>query len=383
MAAAKDTLYFPSLNGLRAIAAFVVLFTHVERYKQIAGNPSILTVAFNSFAGGLSVSFFFVLSGFLITSLLLREKTTTGSIRIGKFLQRRVRRIWPLYYTVLLAGYLISIFLLKDTSANLLTNGLILNLLLLPNIAFAFDKIPEILIQVWSIGTEEQFYFLWPYLVKKFPVKALLKIFVGIILVWFAARLVINLSAGSDSLWNKLLFRTRIDCMAIGALAALYLLSARSGEKSMFVPNVAVTAGKKNRSGWAPLYSVTGGWMLAAVFAGLLWISWRYNMSIYQCYSVLFAVVILRVIRMPGSILETRPLRYLGKISYGIYLLHHFWVYFVFRAWPGGSGIFDKSPAGDLGAFAVVSLLTVASAMLSYELFESRFLRKRLSPQAV
>src|SRR5882757_10400577 len=90
----NEKFYFPSLTGLRAIAAFGVLFTHVERYRITTGQPAMIGAPLNSFIGGLAVTFFFVLSGFLITSLLLREKESSGTVRIATFLKRRALRIW-------------------------------------------------------------------------------------------------------------------------------------------------------------------------------------------------------------------------------------------------------------------------------------------------
>ena len=159
---------------------------------------AIIDLKFNSFLGSLPVTFFFVLSGFLITSLLLVEKAETGTIRIKRFLTKRARRIWPLYYLVLAAGYGISIFVLGDTSANVLANGLIVNALLLPNVAFAFGLIPDMLIQIWSIGTEEQFYLVWPFLLRRMQEKNLAMVFAGIICFWLVARIVLRLAGISD-----------------------------------------------------------------------------------------------------------------------------------------------------------------------------------------
>jgi len=364
MAAAKDAVYFPSLHGLRAVAAFAVLFTHVERYKQAMGRPSCWGMPFNSLVGSLAVTFFFVLSGFLITSLLLRERAGTGYIDIKKFLAKRMLRIWPLYYTVLIGGYLVSIFLLKDTPSDSLRNGFFLNLFLLSNVAFALNKIPEVLIQIWSIGTEEQFYFLWPFLLKRLRIKALARCFILLIIGWFVVRLLVARLAGADSFLNILLYRTRIDCMAIGGLAALPVLH------------------KRGLRGYpAQLYKIIlhrmSLWIACLAFAGLLWISWKYNVSLYQGYAILFAVILLQVIHRPVRLLETAPVKYAGKISFGIYLLHHFWVFFVFKVWPGSNGLLDTSPLGDLAAFGIVSLLTLITASLSYEYFESRFLRRK------
>src|ERR1044071_5481753 len=91
-------IYFPGLNGLRFLAASAVIITHVELLKGVLGLPNHWKnpVLFN--LGGLGVYFFFVLSGFLITYLLLSEKNMTGHISIKKFYFRRIFRIWPIYY---------------------------------------------------------------------------------------------------------------------------------------------------------------------------------------------------------------------------------------------------------------------------------------------
>jgi peptidoglycan/LPS O-acetylase OafA/YrhL len=329
----------------------------------------LVELKFNSFLGGLSVTFFFVLSGFLITSLLLTEKTATGTIDVRRFLAKRALRIWPLYYLVLAAGYGISIFVLRDTPANLFANGLILNALLLPNLAFAFGLIPEILIQIWSIGTEEQFYLIWPFLLRRTPEKNLVTIFVGIICFWLVARIVLRLLGVSDDWLNILLFRTRIDCMAIGAFAALLLLCRERGTEQ-----------------WAGLsrliYHPVTGWVASLLFLLLLWLSFKYHVSLYQLYAVLSAILLLRVIRRPAAWLESGALRYLGKISYGIYLLQHFVIFVIFKAWIDKSGAPQLagfgSRIGGIGIFLLAVLLTTGLAALSYSFFESRFLKRKV-----
>ncbi len=342
----------------------------MERIRQPLGMTAIIDLKFNSFLGGLPVTFFFVLSGFLITSLLLAEKAETGTIRVKRFLTRRARRIWPLYYLVLAAGYGISIFVLGDTSANVLANGLLVNLLLLPNLAFALGLIPDILIQIWSIGTEEQFYLVWPFLLRRMKEKNLVRVFVGIICFWLVARVVLRLVGISDDWLNILLFRTRMDCMAIGAFAALLLRQRESGTEK-----------------WAGVSRLVDhqltGWVASVVFLLLLLLSYRYQVSLYQLYAVLSAILILRVIRRPASWLESGVFRYLGKISYGIYLLQHFVIFFIFKAWiekqwrPPFTG-FPGSRIGGIGIFLLAVLLTTGLAALSYTFFESRFLKRKV-----
>lgn len=324
---------------------------------------------FNEFLGGLAVTFFFVLSGFLITSLLLTEKAETGTILVKRFLTRRALRIWPLYYLVLAAGYGISFFVLGDIPSNPFANGLVLNVLLLPNLAFAFGLIPDILIQIWSVGTEEQFYLVWPFLLKRAKAGNLVAIFFAIIGFWLVARGIVS-SLGTNYTWlNIFLFRTRVDCMAIGGLAALLLSGRERGAKR-----------------WASverlIYHPLTGWVAFFGFLFLLFLSYRFHVSLYQLYALLSGLLILRLIEQPSPLLESGILRYLGKISYGIYLLQHFVIFFLFRVWIQKAG--SPSPAGlagsrlaGIGIFLLAALLTVGLAALSYTYFESRFLRRK------
>lgn len=331
------------------------------------GMKPFIDLAVNSYIGGVAVTFFFVLSGFLITSLLLDEKARLGTIRLKRFFVNRALRIWPLYYLTLFAGYMVSILLLKETSSDMWENGLILNFLLLPNVAFAMGLLPEILIQIWSIGTEEQFYFLWPFLVRRLGAKPLIRVFIGVILFWLVARGMIRLIYGAHSPLNIFLFRTRIDCMAIGGLAAMLFFHAPGGWASSL-----------HRLLLKPIT----GWALAMAFILLLSASYRYEVSFYQLYALLFAMLILRVIRRPGGWLESPPLRYLGKISYGIYLLQQFAVFFIFRAGLSKENGFlssipmDSRPAG-IALFLLAALMTIGLASLSYRFFESRFLKRK------
>jgi len=315
-----------------------------------------LTPAFNSFIGGAAVTFFFVLSGFLITMLLLTEKQATGTIHLKRFLVNRTLRIWPLYYLTLAAGYGITIFILKDADVNPLNNGLLLNILLLPNLSFVLGCLPDILIQTWSIGTEEQFYLIWPLLIRRIAVPRLLGLFILIVAGWGAARGVAWL-IHSEPL-GAFLFRTRIDCMAIGGLAALLLFRAEK---------------------WATLYRLilhpVTGWAAGIAFLGLLLISNRYDVSLYPGYALLYAIGCLRVTGIPVRWLEFAPLRYLGKISYGIYLIHQFVLYFLFRKW------FVRHPLNEMGMFIIGAILTIGAAALSYRYYESYFLNKKAKPQ--
>src|SRR5215213_8378112 len=96
----KGRVYFPNLDGLRFIAALLVIIHHVEQLKSIYRIPNHWGSAFVQIIGEQGVVLFFVLSGFLITYLLLEEEKTTGTIRVRNFYLRRVLRIWPLYFFI-------------------------------------------------------------------------------------------------------------------------------------------------------------------------------------------------------------------------------------------------------------------------------------------
>lgn len=167
--------YFNNLDGLRFLLAFIVFGSHSMLGETI--NEQIdfdflerLVRVFTS--GHLSVSFFFVLSGFLITYLMLEEKETSGKFSVKNFYIRRIFRIWPLYYCVLIFSYFIYPFV-KTKLGYVDQNpySLIHQLLFLAN----FDNIrihvndlvgvaPMMIGINWSVSIEEQFYMGWPLL---------------------------------------------------------------------------------------------------------------------------------------------------------------------------------------------------------------------------
>ena len=109
--------YFKGLNALRFFAAFLVVLHHAEQIRLKYGMFNLKQLSlFNN--GGIAVTFFFVLSGFLITYLLLKEQAYTSSISIGKFYTRRVLRIWPLYFLLVIIGTVFIPFILKIVDFN-------------------------------------------------------------------------------------------------------------------------------------------------------------------------------------------------------------------------------------------------------------------------
>jgi peptidoglycan/LPS O-acetylase OafA/YrhL len=368
-------VYFPGLNGLRFFAALAVVITHVELLKGQMGLPNAWThpVLFN--LGGLGVYFFFVLSGFLITYLLLSEKQHTGSVHIWNFYVRRMLRIWPLYYFIVILGFFVfpHFPILKLAwHEQYFEQGFWLkfwlNVLMLPNLALAlFPAIPHIG-QIWSIGVEEQFYLLWPWLVKKG------RVFLRSIFVLFLMIVVIKSAVLAVSIYypgNRLIIvlksfvaMSKIECMAIGAAGAYFLF-------------------KKDQRVLSVVYNT---YIQVLAFIGIPLLIYFTPSSlqdgIHMVYSILFLVIILNVASNPESLLklENRALNMLGSISYGIYMYHMFVVVLVIRL---VHNYFGDASAGTRNwlYYTFVILITIGLSWVSFHFLEKPIsnMRKRYS----
>ncbi|MDB5097835.1 MAG: hypothetical protein JWM80_2256, partial [Cyanobacteria bacterium RYN_339] len=301
--------YFPNLNGLRFVAALVVVLHHVAMQKAELGYASAWDSPVVRQAGGLAVTFFFVLSGFLITHLLLKERAEHGRVDVGRFYLRRVLRIWPLYFGVVALAFAVVPGWLPGTAPWPGFGVLALYLFFLPN--FLAPSLPTVPYagHLWSIGVEEQFYLLWPWLVRRGVDVAQL---CALAVLWFLVLrsgmqvAVQFLHVGGE--WvpraQYLLERTRIDCMAMGGLGAAWL-----------------AAGKARALLARPVF-----WGACLAVPLLLWTDldlWAYRTDVF---AALFLVLIAQFAYRPEAVpnLERRPLVYLGKISYGLYMLHPF-----------------------------------------------------------
>lgn len=161
-------IYFPGLNGLRAIAALAVVISHTT---MALNDFNLDSTIFGALEDGrpkginlasYGVSVFFVLSVFLITYLLLAEKKVQ-EIDIKKFYLRRLLRIWPLYYLY----FIIALLVLYYLGQELKLNTLLLYIFFAANVPYIVDTKLLFLDHYWSLGVEEQFYLFWPWLVKK------------------------------------------------------------------------------------------------------------------------------------------------------------------------------------------------------------------------
>jgi peptidoglycan/LPS O-acetylase OafA/YrhL len=174
--ASKPHLYWPALDGLRTLA-FLMVFVHHAGYPNLAGNPVGTGLHALSSWGWMGVDLFFVLSAFLITSLLLQERQVFGSFSFRLFFIRRALRIWPLYFAALALGFfLLPYFGWSNVSWGSPPWRAVLDTYLVP-FSFFFGNfqlakahlppVPALLAPLWSVCSEEQFYIIWGLLLTR------------------------------------------------------------------------------------------------------------------------------------------------------------------------------------------------------------------------
>lgn len=354
---------FPNLNGLRFIAAALVIIHHVEQFKHFLGLPNYKSVAFVDLIGKASVVLFFVLSGFLITYLLLVEEQRKGTISIKNFYIRRTLRIWPLYFFIVLAAFFILPYIpflhIPDLSEQLhdhFWTKLLLYVFFLPNLVLGLYPLVPFASQLWTIGYEEQFYLIWPLLIKKIKNKNY--IFFGIIFGFLIFKFLVlfvfdDYLARINQLKTAEVFflMPSIDCMAIGGAFAYLLFRKKPILNWFFSKGFQIV-----------LYASILVLVLTGTFIPF------FN---HQVYSVLCGLLILNLAANPKCLisLEYKPLDYLGKISYSIYMYHILVIVIVLKllALVGINNVIAQN---------VISVgLTVAVASLSYKYLEEPFVK--------
>jgi peptidoglycan/LPS O-acetylase OafA/YrhL len=237
-----DKTYFANLDSLRFFAFFAVFVNHAASsigYKSSNVFAELFKYKYLS-NGDLGVSFFFVLSGFLITYLLLQEKKNSGRINIAHFYMRRILRIWPVYFLVVLICLMIVPALQQYITVPFpMRIGIsrldpLLYLTFLGNFDFILHGISNSLIAVlWSVSVEEQFYLVWPLFIAFVPRKYLMPFFVGLILASLSYRLFLS---GGKSVNIKFHTLSSLADLACGALLALLSTKEKFIEKIRLMP---------------------------------------------------------------------------------------------------------------------------------------------------
>ena len=359
---ASAAFYRPELDALRFAAFLSVFLAHAfprlpERWNAAGIDSATFAKALAAIvnAGNFGVDLFFLLSAYLITELLLRERERFGRVDVVAFYARRALRIWPLYYAFLgVTVFLVPRILPGDYIA---PTQLVAHLLFLGNWTAALFNYPtSVAAPLWSVSVEEQFYLCWPLLVARRSRLGIARLSLLMLAIAFAARLVIlSFSHEPRHLWTVTL--SRLDPIAVGACVAVWLRGSRpqlvaGARAALVVAGLAawLLASSLFSSGWSQLlaYPLMTGGSLAFLVA-----------TLGRSDSV----------RRSG----VQAFVQLGRISYGLYVFHLLALALVWRVLDGDETI---PRASDLLLVPTLGLaLTVLLAAASYRWIEAPFLR--------
>ena len=354
--------YFKHFNAMRFAAAFLVLVHHAEQIRAKEGLANFKHWPVANFGHG-AVLFFFVLSGFLITYLLLRERAESGTVRVGRFYQRRMVRIWPLYFLLVVLGLWVVPaaihwvgypYAMPYTAAEALP-WFVFFMPFMVNILYGHSLLEPL----WSIGVEELFYLGWGPVVKWLR-RGIVWVLVGVVAAKYAFLGLVGAGwIDVSPLTLQIVQLLAFEAMAIGGLAAWWVLRTPRpiGERWWAAPAVQ----------WAVLAFIAACVAVPGVLARtpqvLLLLAFAY---------VLVAVSVGE--RSVAGSKENRWLDRLGQISYGVYMYHMLVVFGVVLllkptlvAWPAA--------ASTALFYALVVGGTLGVAWCSKRWFENLFLR--------
>jgi peptidoglycan/LPS O-acetylase OafA/YrhL len=362
--------YFPALDGLRALAIASVVLAHLLTAAGSlldAQHPADRVVIAAALRGWMGVDLFFVLSGFLITRILLDSRAASGYYR--QFYGRRVLRIFPLYYVTLVATLLVlprvSAAFTTDPSSHWVYWLYVSNV---PAGLWTWWREPLFLAHFWSLAIEEQFYVIWPAVVRRPSVRAVAA-FCGVLIAAAIAIRIATVVSGANPYLNYKMLFTRMDALAIGGLLACL-------ER---MPGTWATLRRHART-----VVLAGGLLILAFGRGLLTHPLTQAFG-FTANAIASAGLIVLALRPSAGwtlnrVLESVPLIYIGQRSYAIYVLHPLVVFAI-------GGFTPERFGNGLTGFATFALLavggTVALAELSWRLLEHPMLAlKRFVPRA-
>lgn len=342
------TRHFGSLDGLRFLCITAVIWHHTPVWQEIENTGRLVSRGF------VGVDFFFVLSGYLITTLLLREKSVTGRLNLRGFYWRRALRILPIYYLVVTVAGLYAIAIKSDPNAP----GLLpYYYLFLAN--FLIGDI-NYLTPTWSLSVEEQYYLLWPALLLVLPQRWIVPALLLLIAVNVAAAMDLFTPFGISAIQlpnlSLAIEGATYAPILLGSLAAVLLHFPRSF--SQIAPLL--------RPRLAPL----GGLLLLLVLLG--WLpskleGWP-NLIVHLLMTFTLMTLVIREDNGLASVLKLRPIVRIGQVSYGIYLYHLF-------ARAGATEVLKIEEPWTI--FAITYLLSVVIAEISFRLLETPILKLR------
>ena len=368
-------LYFPGLNGLRFIAFFMVFFSHEEHFVELLGG-NYVDAYFIRKMGASGVNLFFVISGYLITQLLLIEKANYKAIDIKGFYVRRILRIWPLYYWIMVLTFFIIPCLVTDQM--FVVHGIpairdiILFVFFLPFVHLGLYPLSYMAAVLWSIGVEEIYYLFWPWIIKftkNINLNKLILILVGFLsvkaIVTYLPYKVNHYQIPLKHLSDAFSF-LRVENMIIGSIMA-YIVLYQPRLKAILMNKIILV--------------ISCFLLLYFLFTGFQPFYFGLNPIIeYMIDPVIFGtvcgIVVVNVTNniTLGNLLEGRLMYSLGQISYGLYVYHCIALFLVKRLLIDTLRMDGHGVAVHL-IFLIGSFgLTVLMSHLSYYYFEAKFL---------
>jgi peptidoglycan/LPS O-acetylase OafA/YrhL len=344
--------HIPELDGFRGVSILLVFVGHIVEYRA----AGVRSYALATSCGSLGVLLFFVLSGFLITGLLHRERSTTGKIDFRRFYVRRVLRLGPAFFLFLLTVVILMCFgLVTDVPRK----EIIECLLYARNI---FGR-SLTLGHIWSLSLEEQFYLLWPFVFSILALRRSANIVTIICLsiaTWRTAAIATHLFSYESGIYSRRPY-FRFDSILIGACLVLWLASSPR----------ALVLGRKLLSIVPPV--VLWGALLCWTALGED-LTHALYLSIQE---ILVAIVLAQLVLCNytkyAAIFRSGALRYLGTISYSLYLWQQLFLVTSVPSW------------GPLREFPLCVVVPVAIAAASNHWIEKPVLglKNRLAPQSL
>ena len=351
----SSRFYLPELDGLRFFAFLAVFLSHVAAFSNGANEAKPAIIQIFNLVGRFGVDLFFALSAYLLTVLMIREKDRFGSLDVRAFYMRRMLRIWPLYFTWIATlmltrhfwsdysiGFFVPwIFFAGNFQASVMAISTINSLVILP---------------LWSLSVEEQFYLIWPLLVRNLTRRGLIVAGAVIWILTGCARFELLLHGFTP---HQIWFTgfARLGSMAAGILLAASMWRPIHWDRRIFFVFGLLC--------WAEAGTCHLLLSRPEGFAAPMW-----GFSIAAIGSVSFLIAAIGV--KPGNLLTIKPLVYLGRISYGLYIFHGAGLVIAMHIVPASSNAIFW-PLFSIVAF----FLTLAASAASYRWLESGFLRAK------
>lgn len=358
--------FFPNLNGLRFVGAFMVFVFHAfslgrEHWGNFKDSTFFSILAKITSKGHLGVSLFFVLSGFLITFIMLTELQKTSKIKLSNFIARRILRVWPLYFVVVIFGFFIFPILPlgKVTEHELINFTFFLSNL--DEIWFGARDSLNFLTATWSVSVEEQFYLSWALLIGIFRFSKKQQFW-----IFFLSILLISIVFRTIFIQNeRILYYHTLSVISDFAIGGILALLALDNKIQAFFERIS-----KFQILLIYFVGIVVLFLESKIFINYLFVFQRIAIATF------FAFIIAEQVYAKNSLfkLDNIPgLKKSGELTYGFYLFHCIVIYytqaiFVENQWT--ESILDFA-----FYFILCFIITYISSWISFRYFESPILK--------